>query len=181
MTAEMDRQSDATFGQPYPPRRGTRWSIVVALLIVAGLGVWFALEWPSRQESASAVDPEAHGRAVGTGGERIPGATGAPLASNELDKKPFPMPTSWDRATAIAYMDRQPLYLVGSQPETIPDANMMMEGTTEEGKVNGGYYLYVPKDSASTSAARDDVSARYYYLRIGPNQYVKISHKLANP
>lgn len=165
----------ATFGAPTPPRRGPRWGIVVALLIVAGLGAWFAWNWPTRQEAASAVNPEAHGRALGTGGERVPGATGAPVAS-EVNSKTFPAPTNWDRTQPIAFLDRQPLYLVATRPETIPDDSMMIEGTTEDGKVNGGYHLYVPKDSASTG----DVSARYYYLRTGVNQYIKVSHNLAN-
>jgi hypothetical protein len=161
----------ATFGTPNPPRRGPRWTIVVALLIIAGLGAVFAWNWPSREETARAVDPEAHGRAAGTGGDRVPGATSG--AASSVDRRPFPAPETWDATTPVAMVDSQPLYLASKAPERIPDANMVIEATTDEGKVGGGYHLYIPKDSASGA----NVSARFYYLRTGPDQYIKVSPK----
>jgi hypothetical protein len=173
MADDLTPHTPAPFGRTYPPPRSPRWGIVVALLIVAVLGAWFAWQWPTTEEIADATDPQAHGRApaVGTSGDRVPGATGAPAASSQIDKKAFPMPATRDRTAVIAYNDKQPLYLAASAPETIPDDSMMIEATTEEGRVNGGYHLYLPKDAATGGK----LSARYYYLRTGPNQYVRVT------
>jgi hypothetical protein len=163
----------ATYGSPTPPARPPRWGVVITLLIITALGAVFAWNWPTPREIAKAINPEAHGRAVGTAGERVPGTTSG--AAPAVDERPFPTPTNWDRTTVIAVLDNQPLYLATSQPETIPDSNMVIEATTDEGKTGGGYHVYIPKDAASGT----DVSARYYYFRTGPDRYVKVSHNRA--
>jgi hypothetical protein len=98
--------------------------------------------------------------------------TGAPSGpSGEGDTNYFQLPQALKKNQSLARLGRQALYVVSTEPLTIPNADMVAEGRTDQEDGQSGYYVYVPREESGG----DKASARYYYLKVGENKYLKVS------
>jgi hypothetical protein len=152
-------------------RRQPDWVVrtIIAVCGLLALLVWFIFAGQPYGASPGPADTQAVGTTGDAAIERVPGTTSGPTA--ERDERLFPLPDGYAPGQVVAYLDRQPLFIVADQPLIgMPDREMILEERANEEGDQPKYGLYVP-----ASQAAEKTSARFYYLKIGPGRYLKVS------
>lgn len=172
---DPDSELSRTRAVRIPPRQ-PRWVLVTIICAIA-LGVVLSVVWMQTGMPIEEARPGIDREVEPTSGahpidERVPGATSGPTGSNDYNYVDLTIPVK--RGDMIAYLDRQPLYVVDPTPVEMRDTEMIIEGRANQDSESDApkYNLYVP---AATATRQADASARFYYLKVGPNQYLKVT------
>jgi hypothetical protein len=148
-------------------RRWVTATLAVVALLTVGVLSYSVMTGSPTEEAVPGRDVET----VGTSGT-TPADTGATSGPNAEDDWAFyPMRDELKAGDVVAYLDRQPLYLVDPTPVHVDDSQMVVEANAnEENKTAANYMVYVPAASAP-----DSVSSRNYYLKAGDDQFIAVS------
>jgi hypothetical protein len=145
--------------------------VVRAMIGVAGvlaLLAWFIFAGQPDGASPGTADTPAVATS-GEGSERVPGSPSGRTA--EADQLFFPLVDPATPGQVVAFLDRQPLFVVGHDSlVTMKDNEMILEERANEEGDQPKYGLYVP-----SAQAADKTSARFYYLKVANGRYLKVS------
>ncbi len=164
--------------EPRRPRRPT-W-VLITILIAVALGALIPILWMKTGMPAQEARPGIDREVAPTSGlhpvdEPVAGATSGPTAVDDYNYVDLTIPVR--RGEMIAYLDRQALYVVDTTPVEMRDTDMIIEGLANEESRAPKYNLYVP----AATAPRRDVSAAFYYLKMGENKYLTVTLQPMKP